>query len=428
MKGAFRIYHKVYKASGIYLEAYNREGAIGDHVLVYPRRGNPIEGEIIGFNEDRCIIMPFNHIYGVKAGDKVLIKREHISTVCGLELIGEVIDPFGRRLSDGTKAKGEDKPVILEDVNPLHRERIEEVFDCGVRSINALLTLGKGQKVGIFSGAGVGKSTLLGMITRNSKVHAVVLALIGERGREVKEFLEDVLGEEGRKRSIIVVTTADQTPILKVKGAISSLVHAKYLAERGMDVLLVMDSITRLAIAQREVGLAAGEPPTMKAYTPSVFYLLSKIVENCGNFQRGSITGFFSVLVEGDDISLDPVADFLMGVLDGHIILSRKRANAGLFPAIDPIRSLSRLMPKIVSEEHMKRATCLRDFLSAYESMEDIINIGLYNVGNNPKVDKVLRYKEDIDRFFIQGLDDRVSYQQSFNELKSICEKLLTQG
>ena len=428
MRGVFRVYHKVYKASGIYIEAYNTEGAIGDHVLIFPKRSNPIEGEIIGFNEDRCIIMPFNLISGVKAGDKVLIKKEHISTVCGLELLGEVLDPLGRRIWDGTRPKGESMPILLEDINPLYREKIREVFDCGIRSINALLTLGMGQKVGIFSGAGVGKSTLLGMIIKNSKVDAVVLALIGERGREVKEFLEDILEEEGRKRSIIVVTTADQTPILKVKGAMSALVHAKYLAEKGMNVLLVMDSITRLAIAQREVGLSAGEPPTMKAYTPSVFYLLSKIVESCGNFQKGSITGIFSVLVEGDDISLDPVADFLMGVLDGHIILSRKRANAGFFPAIDPIKSLSRLMPKIVDEKHMELATCLREFLGAYESMEDMINLGLYNVGSNPKVDKVLVHKEEVDRFFVQRLDEKVNYEQSLEELKALCKKLLTRA
>lgn len=222
-----------------------------------------------------------------------------------------------------------------------------------------------------------------------------------------------------------MVTTADQTPIMKVKGAISALVHARYLAEKGKDVLLVMDSITRLALAQREVGLSAGEPSTMKAYTPSVFYLLSKIVESCGNFKRGSITGIFSVLVESDDITLDPVADFLMGVLDGHIILSRKKANAGLFPAVDPTKSLSRLMPKIVSSEHMKWALYLRELLSNYESMEDMVNLGLYNMGSNPMVDKVVKHREEINRFLTQRVEERVSYQQSLEELKKLYEKLL---
>ena len=369
--------------------------------------------------------MPFSHISGVKAGDRVWIKKEHVSTVCGTDLLGEVIDPFGRSLLSGVQLKGEKRPILLEDINPLQRERIKDVFDCGIRSINGLFILGKGQKVGIFAGAGVGKSTLLGMIVRNSKADAVVLALIGERGREVKEFLEDVLGEEGRNKSIVVVTTSDQTPILKVKGAISALVHAKYLAEKGMNVLLVMDSITRLAMAQREVGLSAGEPPTMKAYTPSVFYLLSKVVESCGNFGRGSITGIFSVLVEGDDISLDPVADSLMAVLDGHIILSRKRANAGIFPAIDPIRSLSRLMPQIVSQDHIKMAMYLRELFSVYESMEDMVNLGLYTPGSNPMVDKVIRHREEINRFFVQNVGEKVSFEESLRDLKSLYEKLL---
>ncbi|MCS6876390.1 MAG: FliI/YscN family ATPase, partial [Aquificaceae bacterium] len=325
----------------------------------------------------------------------------------------------------GLRVGQEKRPIILEDINPLERERIKEVFDCGIRVINAMLTLGKGQKVGIFAGAGVGKSTLLGMIVRNSSADAVVLALIGERGREVKEFIEDVLGDEGRRKSIIVTTTSDQTPILKVKGALSAMVHARYLASKGMNVLLVMDSITRLAMAQREVGLSAGEPPTMKGYTPSVFYLLSKVVENCGNFKKGSITGIFSVLVEGDDITLDPVADSLVGVLDGHIILSRKRANAGLFPAIDPVKSLSRLMPQVVSDEHMKMSMYLRELLSNYESMEDMVNLGLYTPGSNPMVDKVIKHREEINQFFRQRVNDRIDYHQSFESLKTLYQKIV---
>ncbi|MDW8095876.1 MAG: FliI/YscN family ATPase [Aquificaceae bacterium] len=422
---AFKVYHKIYRASGVYLEAYNTEGAVGDHVIIYSMRHGPIEGEIIGFNEDRCIIMPFSQVSGVKAGDKVWIKKEQVSTTVGTELLGQVVDPFGKRLEGGLRVGQEKRPIILEDINPLERERIKEVFDCGIRVINAMLTLGRGQKVGIFAGAGVGKSTLLGMIVRNSSADAVVLALIGERGREVREFIEDVLGDEGRKKSIIVTTTSDQTPILKVKGALSAMVHARYLASKGMNVLLVMDSITRLAMAQREVGLSAGEPPTMKGYTPSVFYLLSKVVENCGNFRKGSITGIFSVLVEGDDITLDPVADSLVGVLDGHIILSRKRANAGLFPAIDPVKSLSRLMPQVVSDEHMKMSMYLRELLSNYESMEDMVNLGLYTPGSNPMVDKVIKHREEINQFFRQRVNDRIDYHQSFESLKTLYQKIV---
>ncbi len=425
MKGLFKVYHKVYRASGVYLEAYNTEGAVGDHVIIYPQRNKPVEGEIIGFNEDRCIIMPFSHSSGVKAGDRVWIKNEPVSTIVGKNLLGELLDPFGRRLSDESLPHGEKRPILLEDINPIDRERIREIFDCGIRPINSMFTLAKGQKVGIFAGAGVGKSTLLGMIVRNSKADAVVLALIGERGREVREFIEDVLGKEGVGRSITIVTTSDQTPILKVKGALSALVHAKYLAEQGMDVLLVMDSITRLAMAQREVGLSAGEPPTMKGYTPSVFYLLSKVVENCGKFKKGSITGIFSVLVEGDDISLDPVSDSLMGVLDGHIILSRKRANAGIYPAIDSVRSLSRLMPQVVSREHMRMAMYLREIMSAYESMEDMVNLGLYNPGSNPLVDKAVKHQEEIKEFLKQRVEEKISYEESLEALKTLYEKLV---
>lgn len=241
----------------------------------------------------------------------------------------------------------------------------------------------------------------------------------------MREFIEDVLGKEGVGRSITIVTTSDQTPILKVKGALSALVHAKYLAEQGMDVLLVMDSITRLAMAQREVGLSAGEPPTMKGYTPSVFYLLSKVVENCGKFKKGSITGIFSVLVEGDDISLDPVSDSLMGVLDGHIILSRKRANAGIYPAIDSVRSLSRLMPQVVSREHMRMAMYLREIMSAYESMEDMVNLGLYNPGSNPLVDKAVKHQEEIKEFLKQRVEEKISYEESLEALKTLYEKLV---
>ena len=421
---AYRVYHKVLRVSGIYVEAYNTYGAVGDHVVIYPERGKPVDGEIIGFVEDRCIIMPLGPLSSVKAGDRVLIKREHLSTVVGTNLLGEVLDPLGRRLKDGSYPRGEKLPILLEDINPLGRERIREVFDCGVRSINALFTLGKGQKVGVFAGAGVGKSTLLGMIVRNSKVDAVVLGLIGERGREVREFIEDVLGEEGLKKSIVVVTTSDQPPVLKVKGAISALVHARYLASQGMDVLLVIDSITRLAMAQREVGLAAGEPPTAKGYTPSVFYTLSKVVEGCGSFDKGTITGIFSVLVEGDDISLDPVADALMAVLDGHIILSRKRANAGIYPAVDPVRSLSRLMPQIVNREHMNMALYIKELLSVYEAIEDVVHLGLYTPGSNPLVDRVIKNRQELINFFRQDMHQKVDYEQSLQELKELYLRL----
>ena len=424
MKGIFRVYGKVLKVSGIYLEATVSEGAVGNHAII-KTDNNSIDGEVIGFYENRCIIMPFGSLSGVKVGDRVWILREAVSTVVGEQALGHLLDPLGRRLSDGKLLSGEKRPIELKDINPLQRNRITEVFDTGIRTINALFTLGKGQKVGVFAGAGVGKTTLLGMITKFSKADVVVLGLIGERGREVREFVEDVLGE-AIKRSVVIVTTADQTPIMKVKGAISALVHARYFAEKGYDVLLVLDSLTRFAMAQREVGLSAGEPPTLKGYTPSVFYLLSKIVESCGSFQNGSITGIFSVLVEGDDISLDPVADALMGMLDGHIILSRKLANAGLFPAIDPVRSLSRLMPQIVQQDHMRVALQIKEILSAYESVEELVNLGLYTQGTNPLVDKVIKHERAIKGFFMQDYRTAVDFKSSVSSLMELHEKILT--
>ncbi len=423
LKGV-RVYGKVVKVSGIYLEAYNPGSATGDLVEIYPSTGERLYGEVIGFNEDRCIIMPYGRLSGIKPRDRVLIKSRKVSTQTGKALLGKIVNPFGEALDKSFVYSPEKVPIELTNINPLERERIKEVFDTGVRSINALFTLGKGQKVGIFAGAGVGKSTLLGMITNYSDADVVILALIGERGREVREFIEDVLGE-GLSRSIVVVSTADEPPIVKVKGAISAVVHARYFASQGADVLLVMDSITRFAMAQREIGLAAGEPPTLKGYTPSVFHMMTNIVESCGNFRNGgSITGIFSVLVEGDDITLDPVADALVGVFDGHIVLSRKRANAGLFPAIDPVRSLSRLMPKLVDEEQMRMAMYIRELLSSYESMEDLVNLGLYKRGSNPAVDKVLDNKELIDSFFKQDYREGVSLSRSVEDLRNLYRAL----
>lgn len=423
LKGV-KVYGKVVKVSGIYLEAYNPGSATGDLVEIYPSSGAKIPGEVIGFNEDRCIIMPYGRLSGIKPGDRVLVRSEHVWTQTGEELLGKVVNPFGEPLDGRPLYATERLPIQLSNVNPLERERIREVFDTGVRTINGMFTLGKGQKVGIFAGAGVGKSTLLGMITNYSEADVVVLALIGERGREVREFVEDVL-REGLRRSIVVVSTADEPPVVKVKGAISAIVHAKYFASKGADVLLVMDSITRFAMAQREIGLAAGEPPTLKGYTPSVFHMMTNIVESCGNFRGGgSITGIFSVLVEGDDITLDPVADALVGVFDGHIVLSRKRANAGLYPAIDPVKSLSRLMPKLVSEEHMRIAMYIKELLSSFESMEDLVNLGLYKKGSNPAVDKVLDNKEIIDSFFKQDYRSGVSFERSLEELRKLYASL----
>ncbi|NPB08490.1 MAG: FliI/YscN family ATPase [Aquificae bacterium] len=422
LKGV-RVIGKVLKARGIFVEAVLPFAKVGNEVEI-ESGGRRIKGEVVSFHEKNALIMPYGNTEGISRGDRVLLTRRAVSTFVGEELMGKIVDPFGVPLNGEPPNLLKLERIEIPEVNPLSRERIRSVFDTGVRSINALFTLGVGQKIGIFSGAGVGKSTLLGMITRHSEAEVVVLALIGERGREVKEFVEDVLGREGLKKSVVVVSTADQSPILKVKGAISAVVHAHYFASRGKKVLLLMDSITRLALAQREIGLAVGEPPTLKGFTPSVFQLMTRIVESCGVFKEGSITGIFSVLVEGDDISLDPVADALMGVLDGHIILSRKRANRGLYPAVDPLRSLSRLMPKLVTEEHMKMANRLREYLSRYEEVEELISVGLYKMGTNPVVDKVIQNLPAIEDFFRQTPDEKVSFQESLQALKELISLL----
>ncbi len=418
-----KVYGKVVKASGIFVEAILPFANVGNLVEII-KGEEKVMGEVVGFHENRVIIMPYKGIEGIKKGDKVLLKTHMVFTKVGEDFLGKVIDPFGNSYDGEAVFYEKLERITLSEINPLTREKISEVFDTGIRSINALLTLGIGQKVGIFSGAGVGKSTLLGMITRNSEADAVVIALIGERGREVREFVEDVLGEEGLEKSVVIVSTADQSPIIKVKGAISAIVHARFLAEKGKNVLLVMDSITRLAQAQREVGLAVGEPPTLKGFTPSVFKLMTQVVESCGKFKRGSITGIFSVLVEGDDISLDPIADALMGVLDGHIILSRKRANRGLFPAIDPLRSISRLMPKLVSEKHMEMANFLREVLSKYEDVDELVRIGLYKKGSNPLVDKVIEHIGEIESFFKQKPHEKISFEDSVKELEKLYQLL----
>ncbi|WP_461832124.1 FliI/YscN family ATPase, partial [Aquifex sp.] len=410
---------EVITAMGIFLEAILPFANIGNEVEI-KNSSRSIKGEVIGFSGKNVLIMPYENIEGVKKGDKVILLRERVSTYVGEELIGKVVDPFGNPLDSSKVEYLEKKEVAIPSINPLKRGRIREVFDTGVRSINALFTLGVGQKIGIFAGAGVGKSTLLGMIMKHSEADVVVLALIGERGREVREFVEDVLGEEGLKKSVVVVSTADQSPILKVKGAISAIVHAHYFAEKGKKVLLLMDSITRLALAQREIGLAVGEPPTLKGFTPSVFQLMTSIAESCGVFEKGSITGIFSVLVEGDEISLDPVADALMGVLDGHLILSRTRAGRGIYPAIDPVRSLSRLMPKLVDDKHLSMANYVREVLSKFEDVEELVRIGLYKEGSNPLVDKVIKYLPQVEGFFRQKPEEKVSFGESVRALEEL--------
>jgi len=422
LKRPYKIYGKITKVSGVYIEASNYSSGVGDEVTI----DGGFRGEIIGFDKENAIIMCFDSNVNVKPGTKVLYSEEPVSTYVSEEFLGKVLDPFGNIIySSNTKSVKSLKklPLSLESYSPMERKKISKIFDSGVRTINALTTIGVGQRIGVFAGAGVGKTTTLGMIMKHSSSDVVVLALIGERGREVREYVEDVLGEAFEK-SVVIVSTSDQTPIMKVKGAISALVHARFFASKGYNVLLVMDSLTRLAMAQREIGLSIGEPPTLKGYTPSVFLVMSKIIEGCGLVGDYGITGIFSVLVEGDDTSLDPVADSAMSFLDGHILLSRKIADSGIYPAIDPLRSISRIMPNIVSDEHWSYVLKFKQILSEYYSMEDIIKVGLYRKGSNPTIDKVLEHKSDIDNFFMQNPKIGINYNNSLQELKELVSKI----
>jgi flagellum-specific ATP synthase len=311
-------------------------------------------------------------------------------------------------------------PIYVEPVNPLLRRPIERPLDTGIRAINALLTIGSGQRIGIFAGSGVGKSVLLGMLARNTSADVNVIALIGERGREVKDFILKNLGEKGLKRSVVVVATSDSLPLIRVRGAFVAAAIAEYFRDRGMQVLLMMDSVTRFAMAQREVGLAAGEPPTTKGYTPSVFALLPKLLERAGTGAgRGAITGLYTVLVEGDDMN-EPIADATRSILDGHIVLSRDLASQGHYPAIDVLGSISRVMCDIVDSEHKKAAENVKAIMAVYRKAEDLINIGAYVSGSNPKIDQAIKMIEKINGFLKQGMDESVSLQESIRELKGI--------
>jgi flagellum-specific ATP synthase len=424
MAKLYKTYGKIQKVGGIYIEATVPHGKVGSLVEISGDHGK-IWGEIIALQNHKAVIMPFFNLYGISKNSKIEVKDIPVSVYVGKGLIGKVVNAFGIPLDSNRPLLGtEPIEIKLEPINPLLKEKITEPFDTGIRAINALYTLGKGQKVGVFAAAGVGKTTTLGMITRFSQADLVILSLIGERGREVKEFVEDVLGKEGMEKSIVVVSTADEPPVNKVKAAFSSLVMARYFAmEKGLNVLFMMDSITRFAMAKRELGLASGEPPTTKGYTPSVFYDLSLLAESCGNFKKGSITGIFSVLVEGEDIT-DPVADFMIGVLDGHIILSRKRAYENIYPAIDPLKSISRIMPNVVPEKVYEQSQYIKSVYATYEKMEDVINLGIYKPGSNPQVDLAIRAKPMIDNFFRQGINQKVDLQTSWQQLDELYDKI----
>lgn len=401
---------------GMKLEAEGCDGAIGDRCRV-TCPGATVDAEIVGFAEGRLVLMPEGDIAGLQLGARVHPLGEGSSVGVDEQLFGRVLDGAGHFLDGGPPPQCNHSVSLRgKALNPLERRPIREPLDVGVRAINGLLTVGKGQRMGLFAGSGVGKSTLLGMLTRHSSADVIVVALVGERGREVREFIEDILGPEGLSRAIVVATPADYPPLMRIHGAWRATAIAEHFRDQGRDVLLLMDSLTRFAQAQREIGLAVGEPPVSKGYPPSVFSLLPNLVERAGNGREGSITAVYTVLVEGDDHS-DPIADAARAILDGHIVLSRQVADSGLFPAIDIEASVSRSMVAIADDMQIAVARALKELYSVYRQNRDLISIGAYERGTDPKIDQALQAHEPLREFVRQPQSVKVSMDDSFRDL-----------
>ena len=410
---------KVSRVVGLIVEVTGIRPFIGEMCLVKGLPGQPpIPAEVVGFKDRRAMLMPLGPLSGVAPGSLVQPTGQPFRLTVGPELLGKVLDGLGRPLQGGKIEFKEPRDYLVENSppNPLERRPIEEVLATSVKAIDALLTCGSGQRIGIFSGSGVGKSTLLGMIARYSEADVSVIGLVGERGREVGDFLQHDLGEEGLKRSVVVVSTSDRPALERVKAAYVATSIAEYFRDRGKRVILMMDSVTRFAMALREIGLAVGEPPATKGYTPSVFAALPRLLERSGTSSRGSITGFYTVLVEGDDLN-EPIADAVRGILDGHIVLTRKLAAKNHFPAIDILNSNSRLMPYLVEEKHREKAAHLKELMAAYAEQEDLINIGAYVAGTNSLVDKAIAWRDKINAFLRQDLKEGFCWQETVEQL-----------
>lgn len=413
---------KVTDVVGLLLKGYLPGASIGAVCKVHPS-GNqkPFLAEVVGFRDRSVLMMPLSEMRGVSLGAKIVLAKQVATIRTGPQLLGRVIDGLGRPIDGGPDPEfSSEVPLYSEPKNPLSRIPIREPMDLGIRAINGLLTVGRGQRVGIMAGSGVGKSVLLGMMARNTVADVNVIAMIGERGREVREFIEKDLGPEGLARSVIVCVTSDQSPLLRMRGAFVATAVAEYFCAQNKNVLLMMDSVTRFSMAQREIGLSAGEPPASKGYTPSVFSTLPRLLERPGNFEgQGSITGLYTVLVEGDDMD-DPIADSVRSIVDGHIVLSRKLAHAAHFPAIDVLASASRVMSSVAVSEHQKLAQRVRESLAVYREAEDLINIGAYKTGANAKIDRAVKQIEAINAFLKQRVEERTDFAATVRELQRI--------
>lgn len=420
---------KVTKSLGLMFEAHLPGASVGSLCKIVSsqdsKQDSGVEGEVIGFKDKRVLLMPFDDVSGVNSDSLVVLKKKASTVTVGDSLLGRVLDGRGIPLDSGGPidlgyGRMEERSLYQKPTHPLQRNMIEQPLDLGIRAINGLLTCGKGQRVGIMAGSGVGKSVLLGMMARNTAADVNVIALVGERGREVREFIERDLGPEGLKRSVVVVATSDKSPLLRMRAAFLATTIAEYFRDQGKDVLFMMDSVTRFCMAQREIGLSMGEPPASKGYTPSVFSTIPKLLERAGMApQRGSITGIYSVLVEGDDMD-DPIADAARAILDGHIVLSRKIAQRNHFPAIDVLQSASRVMRAVSSPDHQRWAAQFKDWLAAYGQAEDLINIGAYVRGSNPRVDQSIAVIDRVNQFLRQGIDETANMDTTLAAMHSI--------
>lgn len=414
---------RVVDVVGLVIVSVGPNAVMGEICTVVDQNGIEVcKAEVVGFKDGKVLSIAIGDVRNISPACEIVASGKGLVVGVGRELLGRVLDGLGNPI-DG---KGEIKFQSFRDThreppNPLERKRITTPIQTGVRAIDGLLSIGNGQRVGIFAGSGVGKSVTLGMIARNTSADINVITLIGERGREVREFIEKDLGEEGLKKSVVVVATSDKSPLVRLKGAYVGTTIAEYFRDQGLNVMLMMDSVTRFAMAQREIGLTIGEPPTTKGYTPSVFALLPKLLERAGNSDKGSITGIYTVLVDGDDM-VEPIADAVRSILDGHIVLSRKLANKSHYPAIDTLQSVSRVMPDIIDHDHYKRVMAFNEILASYREAEDLINIGAYVKGSNPQIDRAIAKINQLRSFLKQDMMEKASYTETVYKLNNIIE------
>jgi len=415
-------YGKVSTVIGTIIECTGLEACVGEIFGIHTITGKIVEAEVVGLQEERTLLMPYDRVEGMKSGCLVESFGQALTVPVGEEMLGRVVDANASPIDNlGPLQTSGHQEVQNSPPAPLERNRIDDIMFTGIRALDSLNTIGSGQRVGLFAGSGVGKSVTLGMIAKHSEADINVIALIGERGREVQEFIEDTLGDDGMKRSVVVAVTSDMAAMSRIKGAFTATAIAEYFRDQGKNVLLMMDSVTRVAMAQREIGLASGEPPTTKGYTPSVFAILPKLLERAGKTSKGSITGIYTVLVDNDDMN-EPIADAVRSILDGHIVLSRRLAHKNHYPAIDILESISRVMPNIVSNEQRTVAMKARELLATYREAEDLVNIGAYVKGSNPKIDEAIRKHPKLESFLIQDMNEADFSSDIWSELKKIVD------